>query len=286
MRNSKIPSICVLLGFLVVVDGLAGFAGAENHPTKAVKTHQADLPEIEMFAAMESGKLEVQLIPTDSTRGHVLLKNNTDLPLNVKLPEAFAGLPVLAQFGGGRGGRGGGMGGMGMGGGGMGGMSQGMGGGMGGMGMGGGGMGMGGGFFNVEPGKARKIQVPLVCLEHGKPDPRPRIPYVIKPLEEVSDSPEVYELCSMLGYGQIDQRAAQVAAWHLQNKMSWNQLATKEIRHLNGFREPYFTSDEIYRGMLIVRETELRAESRPRTLSPGEKQEPIEFLKDKELGAS
>ncbi|MBP63781.1 MAG: hypothetical protein CMJ62_19825, partial [Planctomycetaceae bacterium] len=158
----------------------------------------------------------------------------------------------------------------------------GMGMGMGGMGMGG----MGGGFFNVQPGKARKIQVPLVCLEHGKPDPRPRIPYVIKPLEEVSDSPEVYELCSMLGYGQIDQRAAQVAAWHLQNEMSWNQLATKEIRHLNGVREPYFSSDEIYRAMLIVRETELRAESRPRTFSPGEKQAPIKFLKDRELGAS
>lgn len=282
MRSSKILGICVLLGSLVVVDGLAEFAGAEDHPSRAVKIRQVDLPKIEMFAAMESGKLEVKLIPTDSTRGHVLLKNKTDLPLSVKLPEAFAGLPVLAQFGGGggdrgdRGNRGGG-----------GGMSQGMGGGMGGMGMGGMGMGgMGGGFFNVQPGKARKIQVPLVCLEHGKPDPRPRIPYVIKPLEEVSDSPEVYELCSMLGYGQIDQRAAQVAAWHLQNEMSWNQLATKEIRHLNGVREPYFSSDEIYRAMLIVRETELRAESRPRTFSPGEKQAPIKFLKDRELGAS
>lgn len=286
MRNSNILGICVLLGFLVVMDGLAEFAGAEDRPTRAVKTRQADLPKIEMFAAMESGKLEVKLIPMDSTRGHVLLKNKTDLPLSVKLPEAFAGLPVLAQFGGrggdrgDRGNRGGGFGGGG-------GMSQGMGGGMGGMGMGGmGGMGMGGGFFNVEPGKARKIQVPLVCLEHGKPDPRPRIPYVIKPLEEVSDSPEVYELCSMLGYGQIDQRTAQVAAWHLQNEMSWKQLATKEIRHLNGVHEPYFTSDEIYRAMLIVHETELRAESRPRTFSPGEKQAPIKFLKDKELGAS
>ena len=62
-------------------------------------------------------------------------------------------------------GMGGGMGGM-MGGGGMGGM-------MGGGGMGGMGMGGMGGMMNIPAEKTTKFKVPLVCLEHGKLDPRP-----------------------------------------------------------------------------------------------------------------
>ena len=231
---------------------------------------------VEIFAGIESGDLEVKLIPKDSTQATIMITNTTDAPLTVKLPEAFAGLPVLAQRGGfGGGGFGGGnRGGGGFGGGGGG--NQGFGGGGGGMGGGmggrGGGMG-GGGFFNVAPGKVGKVKVPVVCLEHGKADPRPRIPYEIKPLDEVTARSQVVDLCAMLGNREIDQRAAQAAAWHLQNDMSWEELASKEIRHLNGVREPYFTSDEIYRAVQIAQEAERRAEFRqPRETSSYQEQ--------------
>ena len=52
---------------------------------------------VEMFAAIEKGDIAVKLIPKDSTQCRVLIENKTDKPLNVKLPEAFAGVPVLAQ---------------------------------------------------------------------------------------------------------------------------------------------------------------------------------------------
>jgi hypothetical protein len=94
--------------------------------------------------------------------------------------------------------------------------------------------------------------VVTVCLEHGKKEPRPHIKYVIKPIEAFTDNPEVAQVCKMLGYGQIDQRAAQVAAWHFTDGMSWEQLARKEIRHLNGSRESYFHRAEIMRGMRIA----------------------------------
>ena len=83
---------------------------------------------------MKSGDIEVQFIPKNAEEARVLVKNKTKQPLRIEMPAAFAGVPVLAQFGGG------GMGGGGMGGGGMGGGGggQGMGGGMGGGGMGGG----------------------------------------------------------------------------------------------------------------------------------------------------
>jgi hypothetical protein len=210
---------------------------------------------VEMFAAMEAGQIDVKLIPKDSTQCRVLIENKTDKPLTVQLPDAFAGVPVLAQFGGGMGGMGGGgMGGMGGGGGGMAGGSQGMGGGMGGMGgggMGGGGMGgMGGGMgmMNIAPEKVAKFKVVTVCLEHGKKDPRPGIPYVIKPIDQFTDKPQVHELCRMLGKGVVSQRVAQVAAWHLNSDMSWQELAAKYIKR-GPIVSPYFSQMEIRGGM-------------------------------------
>ncbi len=93
---------------------------ADHHQGKRLKLGQynPDDKTVEMFTAIDSGAIGVKLIPKDSTVCRVMIENKTDRPLNVKLPEAFAGVPVLAQFGGGGGG--------GMGGGG----SQGMGGGM------------------------------------------------------------------------------------------------------------------------------------------------------------
>ena len=96
-------------------------------------------------------------------------------------------------------------------------------------------------MFNVPPEKIAQFKVPTVCLEHGKPEPRPAIAYEIQPIESVTDKPEVQELCRMLGTGQINQRAAQVAAWNLNNGMSWQQLAAKQLQYANGASEPYFT---------------------------------------------
>ena len=215
---------------------------------------------IEMFAGIDTGDIEVKLIPKNDRQATVLIKNNTDKPLAIRLPQAFAGVPVLAQFGGGMGGMGGGgMGGMGGGG------NQGMGGGM-------GGGGMGGGFFNVAPQKVGKIKVATVCLEHGKADPSPRVPYQIKPLEVLSSNPQIRELCGMLARGEIDQRSAQVAAWHLENGLSWEQLANKYIKRLNGGHRPYFSRKQIIFGMRIVAETRNRVKSQGEE-SPGERQQ-------------
>lgn len=213
---------------------------------------------VEMFAAMKAKEIEVKFIPKDSKSATVLVTNKTDKPLTVKMPEAFASVPVLAQLGGGMGGGGGGVqaGGGGFGGG--------MGGGM-------GGMGGGGGFFNVAPDKVGKIKVATVCLEHGKKEPRPRTPIEIRPLDSWTDKAEVVELCKMLGRGQIDQRSAQAAAWHLQNEMSWQELASKQIKHVNGVREPYFAPFEISRAMQIARVAKIEGEKNP-IKSPGDQQ--------------
>ena len=55
--------------------------------------------EVELFAGIEQRKLEVKLIPRDDMQCRLLISNKTDKPLSVKLPDSFAGVPVLAQVG-------------------------------------------------------------------------------------------------------------------------------------------------------------------------------------------
>jgi hypothetical protein len=106
----------------------------------------------------------------------------------------------------------------------------------------------GGGFFNVPPERIGKFKLPAVCLEHGKEEPRAAIPYEIKPIEAFTKKPEIRELCRMLGTGKLDQRAAQVAAWHLNCGMSFQQLAAKKYEYADGSSSPYFTPQQIQAG--------------------------------------
>ena len=244
------------------------FANAEKRARRPARDKNAR--EVGLFEAMDDGDIEVTFIPKDATQANVIIKNKTDKPLSIKLPEAFAGVPVLAQFGGGGGGFGGGGGGLGGGGGGLGG-----GGGGGGQGLGGGGGGFGGGgggFFNVAPEKVGKIKLPCVCLEHGKPDPTPRMKYKIVPISTLTKDPKVIEVCKMLGYREIPQNSAQAAAWNLANGMSWQELAGKnrvESKYLGNQR--FFSRQELALAVRITGEATTRAKnSKPAVESPGE----------------
>ena len=207
---------------------------------------------VELFEAMNAGQLEVRFIPTNAAKANVLIENKTDWVLNVELPEAIAAVPVLAQLGGGNmfggGGNGGNMFGdgggqgngasQGVGGGFNGGNGQGFGNGQGlgngqGFGDGGGnfgggrqgGAGLGMGFMRIPPQKTRKLTARTVCLEYGKPDPNPRIAYRMIPIELFTTDVRVARLCRQLSRGDIEQRTAQAAAWHLASRLSWEKLA-------------------------------------------------------------
>jgi hypothetical protein len=89
-------------------------------------------------------------------------------------------------------------------------------------------------------------------LEHGKKEPAAHIPYEIRPIESFSKDVQVKELLTLLGQGHLDQRAAQAAAWHFANGMSWDELAAKKIHHLGGRPdEQYFSPSEMQQAMRI-----------------------------------
>ena len=251
-------SSCRLVMGLTVATLL--FASSLNGAESKSKRFTGD--RVELFAALEADQVAVKLIPKNAEQATDIVENKTKRPLSIKMPEAFVGMPVLAQdFGGGGNDRGGG-----------GGSNQAMGGGMGMMG-GMGGMGMGG-FFNVGPERVGKIKVKTVCLEHGKEDPNPRVPYELKPITAFTQNAELIEVCRMLGNQKIDQVSAQAAAWHLSDGLTWQQLAAKvKVRHLNGRQTMFFNALHLNKALAAVQEAKRRtqdSEQDPEATSPGE----------------
>ncbi|HEY2147869.1 MAG TPA: hypothetical protein VGH32_08020, partial [Pirellulales bacterium] len=67
----------------------------------AAWTNAAEKRSVDLFDCLKSGDLDVKFVAKNSHDGRLLIKNNTDQPLSVKLPDAFAAVPVLAQAAGG-----------------------------------------------------------------------------------------------------------------------------------------------------------------------------------------
>ena len=258
-------SLYLLLAASLIVVSAWVEAGAET-PANAVSASVADdaapaeaAEPVELFDAIDDGLVDVKFIARDDHRGRVFIENKTGEELQLRMPEAFVGVPVLAQLGGGGGGLGGGGGG---------GQSVGGGGG-GGLGGGGGGgnFGGGGGAFSIAPEKTAKINVPLLCLDHGKRIPSSKKPYKLVPAEEhLGSRPEVIELLAAFGRGELQRGAAQAAVWHANSDMSWQALAAKLDGTARSFvRNPYFTRYEIQAAIAYVQEATRRAATREPT---------------------
>ncbi|MFM9059474.1 MAG: hypothetical protein ACKOSQ_10185 [Planctomycetaceae bacterium] len=335
---------------LAVVLAMASFL-----PCAASAADQAASPGggQDVLGAEQAGLAEVRYIPNDSRSAQVIVTNRADRPLTLRLPAAFAGVPVLAQFmnnGGGNNNQ------AGFGAGGIGAAPQSTGGGAqnAGMGIGGGAAGGGGnpfcwvarevygahdprwvefrtwmtvdaprwlrdgyvahgeafadwihdrpvakqivragmdaaiaghadavgggqfqvgpaqadGSFVVQPGGRRVFRFATVCLEHGKPEPSPRVPYKLVALESFSKDPRLPVVMAALASGQVSQKTAQAAAWHLANGLSWEQLAAEMIDHAGGDPdEPFFGPTDLVAARGLVAEAE-RIAAAPAPVQP------------------
>jgi hypothetical protein len=240
-----------------VLCGLSATLWGADRAKPTAKRGPTPVEAVDLFAAVEQGDIEVKLIPSNDKEANVIITNKTKRPLSVRLPAVFAGVPVLAQpiDGGGFGAEGGRDGdnnnnqNQALGGG--------FGGGLGGIGGGLGGIGGGfGGAFNIAPEKVGRMKVACVCLEHGKRDPNPRVPYAMKPIDEVTKDAKVHLVIKLLASGKVNQRIAQAATWHFANGMSWQQLAAKQIDRLGRPDEPYFRASELQAAVRLAALTE------------------------------
>ncbi len=229
-------------GALIVSASSQSAVAAES--ASATSASASGVPDL--FEAEAQQLVSLRYIPNNAKSAQIIVTNRTRRPLTLRLPDAFAGIPVLAQMGG-MGGGGpqttaggaGGLGGQGI---------NGMGGG--GMGMGGGG---GGGAFSIPPERSRTFRVPTVCVEYGKHEPSSRMPYKLTKAETFSSDPKLAYVLESLGRGELSQKVAQAAAWHISDGLTWEKLAAEKIDHAGGIPdEPYFSQAELVMAYRLV----------------------------------
>lgn len=215
-----------------IIVALAGAVPAFGR-TPSIASTASDLPQVQdVLAAEAEGLVAVRFIPNDSRSAQVIVTNTSKRPLTLRLPEAFVGVPVLAQLPGGGAPPG---------------VPQPVGGGQPAMGM------PGGGPFSLPPEKVRRFRVPTVCLEHGRREPAPRIPYVMKPLEAQGGDPRIGDVLMSLSSGHVSQKAAQAAAWHVANGLSWERLAGEASKRLGGEPDlPFFAPADLMAARQLV----------------------------------
>jgi hypothetical protein len=278
---SRVASI-LFGGFLA-----CGLIVSASSRANAAESASATAPAIsasavtDLFEAEERQLVSLRYIPNDAKSAQIIVTNRTRRPLTLRLPASFAGIPVLAQMGGMGMGGGGGQAGFAAGGIGGGPQATGGGGGMGGQGMngmGGGGMGMGGGgAFSIPPERSRTFRVPTVCLEYGKREPSSRMPYKLGRAETFSSDPKLAVVLESLGRGELSQKVAQAAAWHIANGLTWEKLAAEKIDHAGGIPdEPYFSQAELLAAHRVVAvATEVAARRRPADASEASAKNPL-----------
>ena len=212
-----------MVKFLTTVRVLACLLVLAGSPLIA----QATVDELAIFDAIRKGNVEVRVVPRDAHQVTVLVHNTTSRPVRIRLPGVLAAVPVLSEPGSTSSRRP---------------QQQTQ------------ALGIGhsspslarktskgtrsvpevhrGGVFSVPPGKVVRKTLKSVCLQYGIPEPGPRNKYKLAPIDEVVSNDQVSRL---LGYlTPANQRVVQLAAWHLNNKMSWDQLARIRIPPGNG----------------------------------------------------
>ncbi|QDT08039.1 hypothetical protein K227x_64690 [Rubripirellula lacrimiformis] len=250
-RVAMLVRVVMVWGAMVMVAAIGGTACANENQDAA-----------NLFDAIDAHQVEAKFIPADSTEARLIVANLTDQPVLLRLPSAFAAVPVLAQFGNQQGPGGGqGVGGQ-QAGGGQAGGGQTVGGGLAGQGNGqgigqGNGQGNGqiGGFMRIPPARSMRIKITTVCLQHGKPEPSPRMDYQIVPLSDFTSDPVVTATCESLGRGQITQSVAQAVAWHTLDEIQWDQLAHKnrfESKYVGQIK--YFSAEDLTEAKAFVSE--------------------------------
>ncbi|MBC7821799.1 MAG: hypothetical protein IAG10_33345 [Planctomycetaceae bacterium] len=254
--------LLAVVGTLVtslVLPALSADSSKEHKPVIAALKADESLEHVDVFAGIEQGMLEVKLIPQDAMGGNILIENKGAKPLNVDFPPAFIGKQVLKQAPAQQPNNGNGLNGLanltGQAGGGSqvqgGGIGNGNGNGAAGNNPGAGGPGNRNGFFSVPTDRIVRVAYRSVCLEHGKPDPSPRMTYRLGKVEEFSDDPVLAETLKIVASGEHDLQAGQAAAWHVANKMSWKKLGEKTIQHIGNPATRYFTKETLSRAQKL-----------------------------------
>src|SRR5580765_996474 len=91
--NRKQRVLAIAAAIAVTMAGTLSLVAADRTSKNAPAT------PVELFAGIQSGDLQVKFIPKNDRDASLVITNETKQPLSVKLPDAFVGVPILAQAG-------------------------------------------------------------------------------------------------------------------------------------------------------------------------------------------
>lgn len=241
----------------ITLTSLPGLCGEKQQDKQQQPQTTQSTPEsIELFAAIQGGKISVALVPQSYSALNLRVRNNTRQALKVELPSTIAAVPTARlqarqgatgptslsngfQFGQNQGG------------------SQGLGGSLGGPWAGGTlaqvkdkagksqPVNSGPRYWTLAPRQVFQTQIPCFCLEFGKPDPNSRIPYQLCPLDQLNNRPAVKELIDQFAQQRIAQSVAQLAAWHIANDVPWQLLTRVQFPRTPNSRGHHVTPMEL-----------------------------------------
>jgi len=222
----------------------------------------------ELFAAIDRGVVEAKVVVRDQYHARVILRNTTDAPLRLQLPDAFAARPILAQqgfnfpstgqnqtqaqpqavsgpFGSQSGNQGFNFGsGQGQG------ANQNF-------------FGNNNNVFNIAPESVRSIPIACFCVELGKPNPRSIHAYELVKFEAVGGDPRLAAVFERYARGDLDREAVQAAVWHLTDEKSWDDLGKLSRRIALNAEAPIFSGRQLQLARELVALAARRAAEHP-----------------------
>jgi hypothetical protein len=87
----------------------------------------------------------------------------------------------------------------------------------------------------VEPGKSVDFTVPSVCLNFGIPTPTPKDQFRLMDVNDYSPDPRVRKALRTLSTIGTSQGVAQAVMWHVANGMTFDQMASQDVKPFNMF---------------------------------------------------
>ena len=105
--------------------------------------------------------------------------------------------------------------------------------------------------------------------------------YELRPVEEFTGDPTLQALIGLVGSGKMHPDAAQAAAWHLTDGLSWGQLAGLKTERLGGLpATPVFAPGELLAAQNIVAAAAVHAQKIAAAKEKGGETEQVSTEKD------
>jgi hypothetical protein len=89
--------------------------------------------------------------------------------------------------------------------------------------------------------------------------------YRIVPVESYTTEPVLQELITLVGTRQLSPSAAQAAAWHVANQISWQQLSSLKYDRVAAADVPQFSRQDLLRAQNLVATAQGRVKERQQT---------------------